>query len=306
MTNQTKAYIFGLTTVMLWSTVAAAFKITLRYMGPIQLLLYSSAASILVLAGILAVQGKLRLIFGYSRRQYIQSLGLGLLNPFLYYIILFKAYDLLPAQEAQPLNYTWALTLAFLSIPLLKQKLSRYDIIAAFISYSGVWVISTRGQFLSFHFSDSLGVILALGSTIIWALFWIYNTRDQRDPVAGLLLNFLFGFPFILLYCAVFSDLKVPEAAGLLGAVYVGIFEMGITFVTWLTALKLSVNTAKIGNLIFISPFFSLLFIHFLAGEAIYTSTYFGLVLIIGGLVIQRFKEKSGKLEQERAKGELK
>ena len=33
----------------------------------------------------------------------------GFLNPFLYYIILFKAYSLLPAQEALSLNYTWPL-----------------------------------------------------------------------------------------------------------------------------------------------------------------------------------------------------
>ena len=41
---------------------------------------------------------------------------LGLVNPFLYYLVLFKAYDLLPAQEAQAINYTWALMLAFLSV----------------------------------------------------------------------------------------------------------------------------------------------------------------------------------------------
>jgi drug/metabolite transporter (DMT)-like permease len=218
---------------------------------------------------------------------------LGFLNPFLYYTVLFKAYDLLPAQEAQPLNYTWAITLALLSIPLLKQKIGLRDIAGAFVSYSGVVVISTHGDLLGFRFSDPLGVALALGSTVIWALYWIYNTKDDRDPVAGLLLNFLFGLPFVLVLCLFLSSIRPHSTYGLLGAAYVGVFEMGITFVLWLSALKLSENTAKVGNLIFISPFLSLVFIHYLVGEDILASTFIGLVLIIAGLLIQQLKPKS-------------
>jgi drug/metabolite transporter (DMT)-like permease len=68
---------------------------------------------------------------------------------------------------------------------------------------------------------------------------------------------------------------------------------MGITFVLWLSALKLSENTAKVGNLIFISPFISLVFIHYLVGEDILPSTFIGLVLIVAGLLIQQLKTKS-------------
>ena len=40
----------------------------------------------------------------------------------LYYLILLKAYQLLPAQVAQPLNMIWPVILVFLSVPILKQK----------------------------------------------------------------------------------------------------------------------------------------------------------------------------------------
>ena len=293
MDNQKKAYIYGLSTVLLWSTVASAFKLSLRYIDYIQLLLYSTIVSILVLSCILALRKKTRLLFSYSGKQYLRSLVLGGLNPFLYYMVLFKAYDLLPAQEAQPLNYTWAITLALLSIPLLKQSISIRDIFSVFVSYSGVVVISTHGNIFSFRFSNPLGVALALGSTVIWALYWIYNTKDDRDPVAGLLLNFMFGLPWVLTCCLLFSNLRVSNPFGLLGAAYVGVFEMGITFVLWLSALKLSKNTAKVGNLIFLSPFLSLVFIHFLVGEDILPSTFIGLVLIVMGLFIQQLKGRA-------------
>jgi drug/metabolite transporter (DMT)-like permease len=290
MHDQNKAYVYGLATVLLWSTVATAFKLSLRYLNHVELLLYSSTTSVLVLAIILVIQGRFAQIFSYTLSQYARSLALGFLNPFLYYLILFKAYDLLPAQEAQPLNYTWAITLTLLSIPLLGQSIALKDILAGLVSYSGVVVISTHGDPLGFRFSDPLGVALALGSTVIWALYWIYNAKDDRDPVAALLLNFVFGLLFIVAFWLLFSDQRPPHPSGLLGAGYVGLFEMGITFVLWLSALKYSENTAKVGNLIFISPFVSLVFIHFLVGEDILPSTFVGLVLIVAGLSIQRLR----------------
>jgi drug/metabolite transporter (DMT)-like permease len=62
---------------------------------------------------------------------------------------------------------------------------------------------------------------------------------------------------------------------------------MSVTFVLWLVALRSSVNTAKVSMLIFISPFFSLVLIHFLLGEDILPSTIVGLLFIVAGLLIQ-------------------
>lgn len=290
MSDQGRAYLCGIVTVLLWSTVASAFKLTLRYLDHIQLLLYSSIVSVLVLCIILAGRRKLALAFSCSPRQYARSLLLGLLNPFLYYLVLFKAYDLLPAQVAQPLNYTWAIALALLSIPLLKQAIRAREIAAGLVGYSGALVISTRGHILDMRFAEPLGVALALVSAVIWALYWIYNMKDDRDPVVSLFLSFLFGLPFVLAICLIFSEVRVPEPWGLLGAAYVGVVEMGVTFVFWLTALRLSENTARIGNLIFISPFLSLLLIHCLLGEDILPSTFVGLMLIVAGLLVQRLR----------------
>ena len=289
MRDQHRAYLFGAATVLMWSTVASAFKLSLNHIDHIQLLLYSCMVSICVLSVILLIQGRFMIIFSYTRRQYLLSLWLGILNPFLYYLVLFKAYDLLPAQVAQPVNYTWALTLAFLSIPLLKQKIGLRVLIAGLICYCGVFIILTHGDIGNLTASDPTGVILALFSTVIWSLFWIYNTKDERDPAASLLLNFLFSLPFILISCLIFSDIRAVNIAGLVGAAYVGVFEMGFTFVLWLYALRLSENTAKVGYLIFLSPFLSLVFIHVLVGETIFSSTVVGLVLIVAGLVLQHY-----------------
>jgi drug/metabolite transporter (DMT)-like permease len=288
MKQQSKAYLYAGATVLLWSTVASAFKVSLRYLDFLQLLFFSSLASTLVLFLILAFQNKLGLLKQFSKRDYLHSLILGFLNPFVYYVVLFKAYSLLPAQEAQPLNYTWSIVLVILSIPLLGQKIGAKSILAIFISYFGVLVISTRGNILGLKFSNPTGVLLALGSAFIWALFWIYNMKDQRDEVAKLFLNFAFGFIFVLVAMLLSSRMTTPRTEGLLGAVYVGLFEMGITFVLWLKALKLSRTTAQVGNLIYLSPFVSLVLIRVVVGETILPSTIVGLVFIVAGIIMQR------------------
>ena len=292
MTREQKATLFGLSAVILWSTVATAFKLSLRVLNPTELLLYSGTFSTLVLGVLLLAQGKLNLILKSQPREYLLSLLLGILNPFLYYLVLFKAYALLPAQQAQPLNYTWAITLALLAVPLLKQKIGLHTWLALLISYCGVVVISTEGHPFSLHFTDPLGVFLALASTIIWSLYWIFNTRDQRDPVVALFLNFLCSFPFMVGYYLLTCDLRMPPLAGLLGAAYIGTFEMGACFVLWLLALKLTTNAARISNLIFLSPFLSLVLIHLLVGEEILPATFVGLVLIIAGQLCQRLGAK--------------
>jgi len=215
---------------------------------------------------------------------------LGFLNPFLYYTVLLKAYSILRAQEALTLNYTWAIMLVLLSILILKQKIRPTSIVAIIISFFGVVIIATRGNILGLEFTNTMGIALALSSSVIWAIYWIYNIKDKRDEVAKLFTNFLFGslFAFVLLVSS--SRLVSPNMNGLIGAVYIGLFEMGITFMLWLKALKYSETTAKVGNLIYISPFLSLLIINIVIGERILISTIIGLFLIVMGIVIQQYR----------------
>ncbi|MCK4663519.1 MAG: DMT family transporter [Bacteroidales bacterium] len=290
MKKQNKAYLYAIIAITFWSTVATAFKIALRSVDYLQLLCYSSFVSVIIFFVLILIQGKIKILFQFSLSDILKSALLGFLNPFLYYVILFKAYSLLPAQIAQPLNYTWPIMLVILSIPLLKQKLKLKSFIAIIISFIGVILISSEGNISAYNVSNPLGVGLALGSSIIWALFWIFNVKDKRDDVIKLFLNFFFGFIFILFILLYKSEITIPKFEGIIAVIYVGIFEMGITFVLWLKAMKLTSSNDKISNLVFLSPFISLIFIHFILGEHIFFTTIIGLILIIVGIIIQQKK----------------
>ena len=70
---------------------------------------------------------------------------------------------------------------------------------------------------------------------------------------------------------------------------------MGIIFDWGLIAMKKAENTAKVSNLIFMSPFLSLIFIYLFLGEQIHPTTLIGLGLIVTGLIIQKVATKKSK-----------
>ncbi len=287
MASQRKAYFFAGLTILCWSTVASAFKIALKFQDSLQMLAGSIVFSFLILLLTIIIQGKIKETLNISLKEFYYSAFLGFLNPFLYYLILFKAYSVLPAQVAQPLNMTWPVILVLISIPLLGQKIRTISIIALFISFGGVLLISSQGAKGNFKPEQLPGIFLALGSSFIWAFFWILNVKDKRDEVIKLFLNFFFAC-FFLLVTLPFLNFSFPSVKeAWLADLYIGSFEMGFAFIFWLKALKYSKTTDKISNLIYITPVLSLLFIHYIAGEEIYYTTIAGLILIIGGIVIQ-------------------
>ena len=292
MDNQKKAYFFASFTILFWGTSASAFKIGLQYIDYFQLLLIATSTTVLLLFFTLVFQKKLTLFKTLRLKDYLQSALLGFLNPFLYYTVLFIAYSLLPAQVAQPLNFVWPITLVLLSVIILKQKLQFKSFVALLISFLGVIFISSEGNLTNMQFSNKTGVVLALSSSVVWALFWLYNVKDKKDEILKLFLNFSFALLFIILATYFFSTLRIQNYNGIFAGIYIGFFEMGITFVLWLKALKLTSRTDKIGNLIYLTPFCSLIFIGIILGEKILYTTIIGLILIIIGILIQHSKRK--------------
>ena len=293
MKRLSKAYIYALLSVLLWSSVATAFKLGLAVLSPLYLILLASAFSLLVFFVVILVQGKIKELFSVTLSGLGKSALLGALNPFGYYLILFQAYSLLPAQVAQPLNMIWPVTLALLSAPLLKQKITVKNIVAILISFVGVVFISSQGSLSGLANTNKTGALLAVGSSVIWALFWILSVLDKRDEIFKLFWNFAFGLAYLIIAAFLFTDFHLPEAKGIPAAVYIGLFELGITYILWMKAMQLSENNAKTGNLIFLSPFLSLIFIHFILGETIFFTTFIGLAFIISGIWYQQKKERT-------------
>lgn len=288
MHSETRALGYALIAVLLWSTVATAFKVALQHVSVSQLVAGASLFSVLALGAVLVIRGELRKGCRNLWFDRNQAFRLALINPVLYYAVLFEAYDRLPAQVAQPVNYTWAITLGLLSVPFLGHRLTRWDVIGMLLGYSGVVFISVAGKNVTGSL-DGFGLFLALASTLLWAGYWLLNTRDHRPSVIGLFQNFIYALPILLAWLLLtdgFPDLTAASVVASLA--YVGVFEMGVTFVFWQLAMHYTNNASRIGTLIFLSPFISLFLIHFILGEPLQLMTFGGLGLIVAGVWLQR------------------
>lgn len=292
-----ESLLFGLMAVGLWSTMATAFKWALLYTTPMQLITAAATVSWLFFAMRLAVSGSLRSVMEVPRTIRWRCLILGLLNPGLYYWILFQAYDLLPAQDAMAINYTWGLTLPLIASLFSKIVPTRSEIGLALLSYLGILIIVTDGDLSAFEFTAPLGVLLALLSTVIWGLSWVLNSRfvdtHQLNPEVTLFLNFTAATPILWLLTTLSDGAIALTWASILSGLYVGLFEMGIAFVLWMNALRLTNNPIRVSSLIFLAPPLSLVLITTVLGEPISQSTLLGLVVILLGLAGQQFVSQS-------------
>jgi len=280
--RETQAILFGLGAVALWSTVATAFKLGLTFLTPIQMLWLGCLFSLgfFILARFFVSPTSL------TKSACLRAGLLGLLNPLAYYLILFEAYNRLPAQIAQPLNYTWAITLAILAVPLLKQRLSLKALVGIGVSYVGVVVLVTRGATTGFDTFDAAGITLALLSTLLWSLYWLATIRMNCHPVILMLIGFAVATPIIGVLCWSTDGFPPLTLRALSVGAWVGLFEMGVTFLLWQKALSQTQQVAKIGQLIFLSPFISLLLIDQILGESVHPSAIISLGLIVVGVLL--------------------
>jgi drug/metabolite transporter (DMT)-like permease len=293
MKRSSQAFLYASLAVVLWGTIATAFKIALAELHIVTMLGIATLVSTFVIFLIVLFSGKIHLLKKMSGREVMWSALLGFINPLVYYIILLNAYNRLPGQVAQPVNMIWPIVLVFFSIPLLGQRIPARSFIALFISLAGVYIITSQGAPLDPGRSDTLGILLALASSVLWALYFVLNVRDKRDEAVKLLTNFFFGSIYLLIAMAITGSFSEPlTLKGTAAAVYCGIFEMGITFWLWLRAMQLAHTSDKISNLVYFAPFISLILLHFIIHEPVYYTTPVGLLLITGSVLFQNRRKR--------------
>lgn len=292
-------YLLIILLILFWSTVASVFKLVLREINFIEMLMWSSLFSAAGLFAANILLRNFRQLLAVRPRTLIKYALIGLINPFLYYNILFKSYSLLPAQEAQPLNYTWPVVLTLFTGIFLKEKLTKYNFTGLIIAFSGVMIIFTNGNPLAFRFTNLTGDILATGSSIIWASYWIISIKDSMPASVKLFFFFLFGSLYITVQALMTGNMSLPSLGIIAGCAYIGLFEMGITFLIWLTILEQFKVKSRVIVITYIIPFISLFFIHIIVGETIRMYSILGLTLIVGGIIINSIKKRRSIYEKD-------
>ena len=281
-TQERKALVFALCAVLLWSTVATGFKLGLEHLLPLQLLLTGTCIS-WVLFGIAASVCK---TYKISLGELPTIVVLGTINPFAYYLIVFGSYSRLPAQIAQPILITWAIVFALLAVPILKQQITRQGLAGIALSYIGVLIVLSQNPIDADTPLSITGVALAFSSTLFWALYWLFNTRCESHPIAVMFYSFTVGLILVAAACWHGPGWPELQPTTIFYGAWVGLIEMGVTYLLWQKAIGLTGNVGRLGQLIFLTPFLSLILIGTILGEPIRATSVSGLMVIVGGIII--------------------
>lgn len=280
--------------VLSWSTVATAFKVALSYLTHFEMLLVASFTSLAIFAVVLTIQRRWGAVKALPRQTWGYFALLGLLNPVAYYLVLFKSYDLLPAQVAQPVNYFWPIFLLVLLALFAKQRIPAKKYVGMFISLGGLVLISAGGGQMGNLEISPFGLFLGLMSAVLWATYWMVNNKNSHkaDATIACFMSFLFGSIYLAIG-ALFVGVNLHTLPGILSGMYVGAFEMGIPFICFGLAMRTTSNPALVNQLCYLSPFLSLFFVSTILGEQIVPTTYIGLSLIVAGIVFNEYFAKS-------------
>ena len=289
MKNTARPVILASVAVLSWSTVATAFKVALQSMTTFEMLFVATATALIIFTVWMLVTGDWHELRILTPTLWMRFAFLGLLAPVTYYLMLFKAYDLLPAQIAQPINYIWPILLAVLLAIVERKPIPKSKYFGMIVSLGGVVCISLGGSAISGDISVG-GIILAIVSAMLWGIYWMVNDslQDKVSEVTALFLTFLFGMTYLFVG-TFFMPVGHLEIHSLLAGVYIGAFEMGIPFICFGMAIRETQNPALINQMCYLAPFLSLFFISLILEEPIVPTTYAGLILIIGGIVYNQY-----------------
>ncbi len=289
MHEQKKAVAYAGITVLSWSTVATMFKIALRSFSYFEVLLVATLTALFIFGVVITIQRKWGQIRRFSAKDWRWFALVGLLNPVVYYLVLFRSYELLPAQVAQPINYAWPVLLLVILAVFAAKPIPGMKYVGMAISLFGVVLISFGPAGLKGVSFSVTGLILAFLSAFLWAAYWTVKTMNTKtDHIVALFMIFLCGSVY-LLAGALIIGVDLHSRQGMIASMLAGTFEMAIPFIFFGMAIQKTNNPALINQMCYLSPFLSLFLIHIFLGEQIYLTTYLGLILIIAGIMFNEY-----------------
>lgn len=277
--------------ILLWASIPVATKKILVELDNLQMLFYSTILSTIILGILILFQKKTSYLKAYNKKEYGEMFLLGFLGNYLYYIFLYGALARTTASEGFILAYTWPMLVLVLSFVILKEKVTVKKLVGITISFLGIIIITTKGNLLDFNFTSTSGNILAIIGAFVFALFSVLGKKYNFDQTIGVFIYFFSALIFITPTLFIFSQFVWPSSEVLPWIIYNGIFVNGISYIFWFKALE-NGETHIISNLLYLTPFISLIYIAIFLKEKILISSIVGLIVIVSGVLLQYFKVK--------------
>ena len=314
-------YIAIIASMIIWSVSGIAIKHALAVLPPFTRIVMRFVPSVLLMLVIGLICSKSPL-FGLQRLE-LRDLPLfliaGFCQPFLYYLLETFTYDALNSPTiAETLLSTSPLLSPLFAAALLRERVTKYNIIGIIISTLGVFALTLAGS-TNYSIGNYWGVLLAFAAV---SAAVIDSVMMRKVPEKYSSLSFIFYAQLIslLFFLPIWfwregpavlstlnpqlstlnpqlstlnpqlSTLNSPLSMALLCVAYLTVFASVIAFILFCFALrKVGVTQANAFNNI--RPVFTALWMFLFFGEHLPAWKWIGMLLVIFGLFVCQRKE---------------
>lgn len=270
MKEEHKSIIFGLVTILLWSSLAT-FGNLLLHLPPFYVL------------GLSFIIGSLPAFFKYKEMfPSKEVLICGVIGYFGYHFFLFYSFRFAPAIEANLINYTWPVILVVLTpvfFPDSRLKWFHYVGVVFSLMGTALLVAGKGGQFQVENFK---GYLLAAGAAITWPLYSLIKKRLGAAPIWSIGTSCFFAGVLCLITHLFIEPRVVLQTPDAIKIFFMGIGPFGAAFYTWDLATRKG-DMRIIGSLTYLTPVLSTLALVLVADQNLNSSTLLAMVLIVGG-----------------------
>lgn len=289
-----KNYIFAITTVFMWSTLAAVVKLLLSDIPNLEALAISSyiSSGFLLIANMFT--GKIKIMKSLKFKDIGIISGLGFIGLFVYSALYYYGLSQLTSQEACIVNYLWPIMLVIFSCIILKEKLTVMKAVAMVCSFVGIVVLS-MGSGDNSEGNVTLGIVGCIIAAACYGLFSVLNKKFNYDQSISMMIFWLVAAVCSTILGLVTEDWVSLDGKQWLGMLWLGVVVDAIAYLLWAIALNGAGNTAKIANIAYLTPFLSLVVSALLLKEEITLRALIALVFIIGGILLQSMYDQRRK-----------
>lgn len=282
------AYLFAAVPILLWASTPLLVTELAAQLPVFQVNWLVTGFSLLSLSTTVTVRGGWKKLRNYSRNELGSALLLGVTGLFPYTTLYYLAFALAPAAAGTSniINYLWPIWIVVLAVPLLKEKLNWKKVLGISLSFAGVYLILTGGQWVRFQLGYLPAYLSAAAGAFFWGLFSVQNKRRRIDALTGMWIYNLAAFPCFAAVALLASPLIWPTLRSWLLLLLLGGVVNGFGYLFWILALR-SGDTGKIANLVYITPFLALVYLSVFRKQPVSSLQLAALILVVSGPIIQ-------------------
>lgn len=266
--------------VLLWGLIPVVAKVGQTQLDSQQFLFWSSLVSFLTIFSIALVIGEWRSVLAYHLVDWVKIAGNGLLGTWLYYLLLYRGYQLADGVEVLVTQYTWPVIICVLSVFILKESWNRHITFSVLFGFASVILVLSKGQLDTLQIQQPAAIAWVFVGAFSFALFSVLSKKFHYEPISLTALYFLVatlasGFP--VAFCRQFT---MPSDNSLIAVLTNGILVNGVSYLFWLWALK-KADASFVTPFTFATPCISLLYLVLFFDEPFLLVYVFAMALIV-------------------------